>query len=102
MTTEILPDGFDFTDPDTNLAAVPHDQFTALRRTAPIRWVEQTEPARAGMAAEAGTGYWAVTKHVDVAAVSRNSHVFSSRENGAIIRNPETVTRDSGFGIRWS
>lgn len=95
MTTDILPDGFDFTDPDINLAAVPHDQFTALRRTAPIRWVEQTESARAGMATEAGTGYWAVTKHVDVAAVSRNSHVFSSRENGAIIRNPETVTRDS-------
>jgi cholest-4-en-3-one 26-monooxygenase len=95
MTTDILPDGFDLTDPDINLAAVPHEQFTALRRTSPIHWVEQTEPARAGMAIEAGTGYWAVTKHADVAAVSRNNRVFSSRENGAIIRNPESVTRDS-------
>jgi cholest-4-en-3-one 26-monooxygenase len=95
MTPDILPDGFDLTDPDINLDAVPHEQFTALRRTSPIHWVEQTEPARAGMATEAGTGYWAVTKHADVAAVSKNSHIFSSRENGAIIRNPETVTRDS-------
>ncbi len=61
MTTDILPTGFDFTDPDTNLAAVPHDQFTALRRTSPIHWVEQTGAARAGMADESGTGYWAVT-----------------------------------------
>lgn len=95
MTSDILPIGFDLTDPDTNLVAVPHDHFTALRRTSPIHWVEQTEAARAGMAIEAGTGYWAVTKHADVAAVSRNSVQFSSRENGAIIRNPETVTRDS-------
>jgi len=95
MTTDILPTGFDFTDPDTNLAAVPHDQFTALRSTSPIHWVEQAGSARAGMATESGTGYWAVTRHADVAAVSKNSKVFSSRENGAIIRNPESVTRDS-------
>ncbi|WKG03987.1 cytochrome P450 [Mycolicibacterium sp. HK-90] len=95
MTTEILPNGFDLTDPDMNLVAVPHDQFTALRRTSPMHWVEQTESARAGMATEAGTGYWAVTKHADIAAVSRNNRVFSSRENGALIRNPESVTRES-------
>lgn len=95
MTTDILPDGFDLTDPDTNLVGVPHEKFTELRRASPIYWVEQTEAARAGMATEAGTGYWAVTKHADVAAVSKNDRVFSSRENGAIIRNPETVTRDS-------
>ena len=95
MTFDILPNGFDFTDPDLNLAGVPHEQFTALRRTSPIHWVEQTEPARAGMAEDAGGGYWAVTKHADVAAVSKNNRVFSSRENGAIIRNPESVTRDT-------
>ncbi|MGV0813417.1 cytochrome P450 [Mycolicibacterium boenickei] len=95
MPTDVLPHGFDFTDPDINLVAVPHEQFTALRRTSPIHWVEQTESARAGMATDAGTGYWAVTKHADVAAVSRNSRVFSSRENGSLIRNPESVTRES-------
>ncbi len=42
-----------------------------------------------------GTGYWALTKHADVAAVSKNSKVFSSLQNGAIIRLPETSTRES-------
>ncbi len=45
MTASPVAAGFDFTDPDVNLAAVPHDEFLALRRTAPITWVEQ-EPAR--------------------------------------------------------
>jgi cholest-4-en-3-one 26-monooxygenase len=86
------PAGFDLTDPDVNWAGVPHEEFTALRRTAPISWVEQTPEARAGME---GTGYWAVTKHADVSAVSMNTAVFSSWENGAIIRLPETTTRES-------
>ena len=47
------------------------------------------------MSVESGTGYWAVTKHADVAEVSKNSKVFSSRENGVIIRLPETATRES-------
>ncbi|MBO9522692.1 MAG: cytochrome P450 [Nocardioidaceae bacterium] len=93
--TALLPDGFDFTDPDTNLAAVPHDEFALLRKAAPIFWVEQPEHARAGMSPDAGSGYWAVTKHADVLAVSKNSKVFSSRENGVIIRLPETATRES-------
>jgi cholest-4-en-3-one 26-monooxygenase len=97
MTTSdiLLPAGFDFTDPDVNLSGVPHDEFRALRESAPIVWVEQTEDARAGMSEASGTGYWAVTKHADVAAVSKNSKVFSSRENGVIIRNPVTATRES-------
>ena len=93
--SDILPAGFDFTDPDVNLNAVPHDEFTALRQSEPIVWVEQTHEARAGMSEASGTGYWAVTKHADVAAVSKNSKVFSSRENGVIIRNPVTATRES-------
>ncbi|HJQ42744.1 MAG TPA: cytochrome P450 [Jatrophihabitantaceae bacterium] len=86
------PAGFDLTDPDINLAAVPHDEFAALRSTAPISWIEQPPEARAGFE---GTGYWAVTRHEDVAAVSKNSEVFSSRENGVIIRLPETTQRES-------
>ncbi|RRO16888.1 cytochrome P450 [Saccharopolyspora rhizosphaerae] len=92
---DALPPGFDPTDPDLNLAGVPHEQFAALRRTAPIHWVEQAPEARAGMSPEAGTGYWALTKHADVAAVSRNTKVFSSRENAVIIRNPATATPES-------
>jgi cholest-4-en-3-one 26-monooxygenase len=85
--------GFDLTDPDVNLAAVPHDAFATLRRTAPVSWVEQTPEARAGM--EGGNGYWAVTRHADVATASMNSATFSSRENGVIIRLPEAATREA-------
>ena len=87
------PTGIDLTDPDVNLAGVPHEEFAALRRTAPVSWIEQPPEARAGM--EGGTGYWAVTKHEDVATVSKNSDVFSSYENGVIIRLPETTVRES-------
>jgi cholest-4-en-3-one 26-monooxygenase len=95
MTTQILPEGFDFTDLDTNLAGIPHDEFTTLRQSSPIHWVEQPASSRAGMSEASGTGYWAVTKHADVLTVSKNNKVFSSRENGVIIRNPETSTRES-------
>ncbi len=95
MTTDILPAGFDLTDPDVNLAGVPHDEFALLRKTSPVHWVEQADNARAGMHPDAGTGYWAVTRHADIAEVSKNSKVFSSQVNGAIIRLPETATRES-------
>lgn len=93
--TSVLPSGFDLTDPDLNRARIPHEEFAALRRTAPIFWVEQAPEARAGMSDASGTGYWAVTKHADVGAISKNTAVFSSRENGVIIRLPETATRES-------
>jgi len=93
--TSTLPTGFDFTDPDLNLARVPHEELAALRNSEPISWVEQVPEARAGMSDASGSGYWAITKHADVLTVSKNSKVFSSRENGVIIRLPETATRES-------
>ena len=93
IVTVSAPAGFDLTDPDVNLAAIPHDEFAALRRTAPISWIEQEPDARAGF--DGCTGYWAITKHADVAAVSKNSAVFSSYEHGAIIRLPATTERES-------
>ena len=47
MTTDILPEGFDFTDPDVNWEAIPHEQFAALRLNAPVHWVEQRARRRA-------------------------------------------------------
>jgi cholest-4-en-3-one 26-monooxygenase len=88
----IRPEAIDLTDPDLNWAGLPHDQFRILRRTAPVSWVEQAPEARSGMIGN--TGYWAVTRHADVSYVSKNSKVFSSRENGAIIRHPEGTSRE--------
>lgn len=90
--TALLPEGFDFTDPDVNWSAVPHDRFRELRRTAPVSWVEQKPGSYDGFTPESGAGYWAVTRHDSVAAVSKDKR-FSSAENGAIIRFPEGMTR---------
>ncbi len=92
MTTPAVPTGFDPTDPDIYLERVPHEEFLALRRTAPVFWIEQPEEARAGQ--HGGTGYWVVSKHADVSAVSKNSTDFSTHENGAIIRFAPDMTRE--------
>ena len=91
---DVVPAGFDPTDPELNEASIPHEEFLALRKKAPVFWVEQPQGSRDGMAAEAGTGYWAMSKHADVAAVSKNSKDFSSAENGAIIRFQEGILRE--------
>jgi len=83
--------GFDPTDPDLNEAGIPHEQFLELRQTAPVFWVEQPEEARAGM--EGGTGYWAVSRHAEVSAVSKSTD-FVTSENTAIIRFSSDMTRE--------
>ena len=91
---DVVPAGFDPTDPELNEASVPHEEFLALRRKAPVFWVEQEQRARDGMSEESGTGFFAVSRHADVAAVSKNSKVFSTAENGAIIRFAEGTLRE--------
>ncbi|MEO5652671.1 MAG: cytochrome P450 [Marmoricola sp.] len=86
-----VPVGFDPTDPTLCQDGIPLQEFLELRRTAPVWWVEQEPEARAGFN---DTGYWAVSRHQDVAAVSKNSKDFSSAENGAIIRFSPEMTRD--------
>jgi cholest-4-en-3-one 26-monooxygenase len=92
-TTDPLP-AVDLTDPDLLSAGLPHVQYQAFRETAPVHWIEQEQAARDGMSDASGTGYYAVTRHADVAAVSKNSKVFSSWENGAIIRFPAGIERE--------
>jgi cholest-4-en-3-one 26-monooxygenase len=86
-----LPDGFDPTDPELNEVGVPHAEFLALRRHAPVFWIEQPPESRAGM--EGGTGYWAVSRHEDVALVSKSKD-FVTSENTAIIRLNSAITRE--------
>ncbi|MCW2782539.1 MAG: Steroid C26-monooxygenase [Marmoricola sp.] len=88
----VLPEGFDPTDPGLNEAGIPYKEFLELRSTAPVHWIEQAPEARAGM--EGGTGFWALTKHADVSAVSKNSKDFSTAENGAIIRFQPDMLRE--------
>jgi cholest-4-en-3-one 26-monooxygenase len=91
-TAAAIPEGFDPTDPDVCQAAIPLEQLAAMRATSPVFWVEQTPEAHAGF--PDSKGYWALTRHADVSAVSKNSKDWSSQANGAIIRFAPDMTRD--------
>ncbi|MBD0289724.1 MAG: cytochrome P450 [Thermoleophilia bacterium] len=47
---------------------LPHETFAFLRREAPVHWYPWRH----------GRGFWCVTKHADVVAVSRDTKTFSS------------------------
>ncbi|AGP41087.1 cytochrome [Sorangium cellulosum] len=64
----MTPETVDILDPDLYLAGAPHDRFEILRREAPVYW--HPEPA--------GRGFWAITRHDDVARISRDPAAFSS------------------------
>jgi cholest-4-en-3-one 26-monooxygenase len=80
----------DLTDPDIYAERVPVEEFAELRRTAPVSWVPQ-QPGTTGF--DDG-GYWAVTRHADVVEVSRNSDVYSTWENTALIRFEPGMPRE--------
>ena len=90
MAEPSIPPGFDFTDPDLYAAGCPQDEFAELRRTAPVWW----NPQRRGVGGFDDEGYWVVTRHADVVAVSRDSDTYSTWENTAIIRISEGTTRE--------
>jgi cholest-4-en-3-one 26-monooxygenase len=89
MAQPRIAPGFDLTDPDLYARRVPQEEFAELRRAAPVRWNPQ--PSDMGFNDD---GFWAVTKHKDVVAVSRDAETFSSYENCAIIRFPSGNTRE--------
>jgi cholest-4-en-3-one 26-monooxygenase len=86
-----VPTGFDPTDPGLCEERIPLQEFLELRKTAPVWWVEQAPDARAGFL---DTGFWAISKHADISAVSKNSKDFSANENGVIIRFAADMTRE--------
>src|SRR5215813_12295311 len=86
-----LPAGFDFTDPELYVHRVPAEEFALLRRTAPVWW--NAQPRGAGGFDD--EGYWVVTRHADIVEISRNSDLFGSWENTAIIRLGELQTEES-------
>lgn len=85
MPEPTTPTELDFSDPALWEARTPVDEFAALRRTAPVWWNAQSDemsvPYHDG-------GLWVVTRHRDIREISRQPQLFSSNENGAIIRYP--------------
>jgi cholest-4-en-3-one 26-monooxygenase len=65
-------------------------EFATLRQTSRVWWVRHPH----GVAGFGDDGYWAVTRHADVKAVSVAPEVFSSRTNTAIIRFNEHMQRE--------
>jgi cholest-4-en-3-one 26-monooxygenase len=61
--------GIDIASPEIYASGVPHEAFAELRARPGLYW-HQWEGR--------GGGFWAVTRHRDVTAVSRNPEVFSS------------------------
>ena len=91
MAVPNLPEGFDINDPDTYAVALPREQFEELRRTAPVWWQAQPRQ-RDGFDDD---GHWVVTRHADVKEISRQDRLYSSWENGAIVRYPHAMERDN-------
>lgn len=85
-----VPEGFDFTDPGVNQRAIPLPELATLRGTDRVWWCPQPH----GVAGFGDDGYWAVTRHADVKAVSVAPEIFSSRTNTAIIRFSEHMKRE--------
>src|SRR5581483_5759614 len=69
---------------------VPREEFAELRRTAPIWWNAQPH----GSAGFGDDGYWVVTRHADVMAVSRDAVTFSTWQNTALPRLNANTTRE--------
>ncbi len=89
MPRSRLPRGFDLTDASALVHGQPHEEFADLRRTAPVTWVSQPR----GSSGFDDEGYWAVTKHADVMAISRDTQTWSSWENTALVRYRPSITR---------
>jgi cholest-4-en-3-one 26-monooxygenase len=64
MTDTVAPD----LSPDSFATAVPHELFAHLRREQPVSWQE----------ADGTIGHWAIVRHADVVAVSRDPQTFAS------------------------
>lgn len=90
MSAPRIPAGFDFTDPDIYTERIPVAEFAELRATAPVWWNAQPH----NVAGFGDDGFWVVSRHAEVKEVSRNSDVYSSEENTAIIRFNEDMTRE--------
>jgi cytochrome P450 len=62
-------------DPDTFLAGPPWELFARLRDTDPVAWTPEPAPH---------SGFWSVTRHADIVAVSRDWQSFTSSRGVAL------------------
>ena len=80
--------GWDLTDPGLLERGLPVDELAQMRAARQIFWIDQ-EP---GSTPFQDDGYWVVTRHADIRAISKNSVDWSTTTQGAVMRLPDGVT----------
>jgi cholest-4-en-3-one 26-monooxygenase len=79
-TAELELTKVDLLDPVLFEDGPPHDLFARMREEAPVRWNATSDDE----------GFWSLTKHAHISAVSRDTENFSSWKAG-IFLNPDQV-----------
>ncbi len=74
----------DLMDPDLHRGGPPHDVLADHRRDEPVRWNRTAD----------GGGFWSLTRHADIAAVSRDTDTFSSHRAGIFLDRDRVVPLD--------
>jgi cytochrome P450 len=86
-STLVSEPDLDIFSPPVYARGMPYEAFAWLRAHAPVSW--QPEPAIGDW--PAGPGFWAITRHTDVAHVSKTPEVFSANLGATQIRDPDPV-----------
>ena len=80
-------------DPDVYAASVPHEAMRWLRDNAPVYWHAHPD----------GGGFWIISRHADVVAVSRDHKTFSAERGFVMVDElpPEILaeTRNQLLGM---
>lgn len=74
----------DLTDPAWFEDGVPHELFARMRAEAPVRWNPLPD----------GNGFWSLTRHADISAVSRDTETFSSYRAGIFLNRDQVLPLD--------
>jgi cholest-4-en-3-one 26-monooxygenase len=82
---------FDFTDPDVLESGVPLEEFAYLRKTSPVWWNHQPD----GTSGFHDGGFWVISRHADIKAISRDNETWSANENGTVMRLGENAPEDT-------
>jgi cholest-4-en-3-one 26-monooxygenase len=86
--TVVQLNDIDLLDRDVFTRGIPHEWFTYLRNNQPL--FHHPEPD--------GPGFWVITKHADVHAVSRDAGTYSSDQDRGGVVGLEEVEEQVDFG----
>ncbi|HEX5143656.1 MAG TPA: steroid C27-monooxygenase, partial [Mycobacterium sp.] len=80
--TSTVDHPFDFVDPDMMQRGLPLAEFAELRRTAPVWWNAQAPGTGGGFT---DGGFWVISRHEHIKAISRDNENWSTNANGVVI-----------------